>query len=611
MKPAATVRRQQGRYYTPEWLAQRMVADALARFRADEGEASAAVGPLRILDPSCGDGVFLVAALQTLCADIMRPEQWKERCDLAARTLHGVDTDPLAIAQACDNLVHVISPPEFQREYVHQRMLTRLRLGDALLGQGFAPDEIDGGDQPQALAVNANQSVVPPLDWLHAFPEAAADGGFDLIVGNPPYRRERDSREMFERVARSPLGRRWRQPRMDLWHYFAHRAIDLLKPGGRLAFVVSGYWSGARSAGLLVKRLREETVFEELHLLGNAAIFPGVSGRHMTFQVRKGAYATPCLIHEDGTTRSASASELFARGRLVTTPASELSKTREAHGTLGDRFDVRQGIAENPPRIARTHLTNANEASSPWKLREGVFVLSLDEIAAIPWNEAERRLFRPYITPAEVGRFRAPEVSGTTLLYLHRHTTPTLDGLPHIAAHLSRFRPLLERRREVENGRIAWWHLHWPREERLFLEPRILAVQMVREPRFCVAIAPTFVGFSVNVIRPAMRFEQDSACNVIDRGQQLAGLHALCGLLNSSFARDWFQRHAKQRGVNLDISGTLLKEFPLPTWDDVDREDVAQLARCRANCNHREEETLDGAIDCAVERWLGQASDLS
>lgn len=611
MKPAATVRRQQGRYYTPEWLAQRMVADALARFRADEGEASAAGGPLRILDPSCGDGVFLVAALQTLCADIMRPEQWKERCDLAARTLHGVDTDPHAIAQACDNLVGFISPPDSEREQVHQRLSTRLQHGDALLGQGFAQDDFDVGDQPRALAVDANQSVAPPLDWLHAFPEAAADGGFDLIVGNPPYRRERDSREAFDRIAHSPLGRRWRQPRMDLWHYFAHRAIDLLKPGGRLAFVVSGYWSAARSAGRLVKRLHDETTFEELHLLGNTAIFPGVSGRHMTFLVRKGMYATPCLIHEDGTTRSAAPSELFARGRLITTPANGHSAACETHATLGDRFDVRQGIAENPPRIARTHLTTAHDASSPWKLGEGVFVLSRDEVAAIPWNDAERRLFRPYFTPAEVGRFRAPQLSCGTLLYLHRHTAPTLDGLPHIAAHLSRFRPLLERRREVQNGRIAWWHLHWPREERLFLEPRLLAVQMVREPRFCVAIAPTFVGFSVNVIRPAMRLAQDSVRKATDPERQLDGLHALCGLLNSSFARDWFQRHAKPRGVNLDISGTLLREFPLPRWDDVVQEEVAQLARCRADCNRCEEETLDGAIDCAVERWLGQASELS
>jgi len=49
-----------------------------------------------------------------------------------------------------------------------------------------------------------------------AFPQVAADGGFDVVIGNPPYRRELNAKELFDRIAASPLGERWRQARMDL-----------------------------------------------------------------------------------------------------------------------------------------------------------------------------------------------------------------------------------------------------------------------------------------------------------------------------------------------------------------------------------------------------------
>src|SRR6185503_6653749 len=87
-----------------------------------------------------------------------------------------------------------------------------------------------------------------PINWPTAFPNVAAAGGFDLVIGNPPYLRERDSKREFDRIAHSPLGKRWRTARMDLWHYFLHRGLDLLKPGGRLSFIVNSYWTSSTAA---------------------------------------------------------------------------------------------------------------------------------------------------------------------------------------------------------------------------------------------------------------------------------------------------------------------------------------------------------------------------
>ena len=80
-------------------------------------------------------------------------------------------------------------------------------------------------------------------------------------------------------------------------------------------------------------------------------------------------------------------------------------------------------------------------------------------------------------------------------------------------------------------------------------------------------------------------------------------LFALCGLLNSSPAAEWFQTHAKQRGLNLDIGGTLLRECPLPDWTRPERAEVAALARRRADAPRTECGPIDAAIDAAVRAW--------
>ncbi|MBC8113567.1 MAG: hypothetical protein H7062_04265, partial [Candidatus Saccharimonas sp.] len=219
--------------------------------------------------------------------------------------------------------------------------------------------------------------------------------------------------------------------------------------------------------------------------------------------------------------------------------------------------EVRQGIAENPPFVTKAI---ANVLDDPSLAGRGVFVLTEDEVESLGLSVRERSMLRPYFALSTVERFRLAPQPSHWLLYLTKKTAPTLDELPRIASHLERYRAVLERRREVASGAMAWWHLHWPREERLFTAPRVLCLQMGHVPRFVFADRPTFVGFSQHVIveRTKSRANKPS-----ESGSP--SLAALSAILNSSPARVWFEAHAKRRGANLDISGSVLKQFPLPS----------------------------------------------
>src|SRR5438552_4085546 len=109
--------------------------------------------------------------------------------------------------------------------------------------------------------------------------------GFDVVIGNPPYRRELDYKYLMDEIAGTDFGKKFRSPRMDLWYYFVHRGIALLSDRGVLSFITNSYWTAGTGAEKLVKALREEVRLEEVFYFGKLKVFEKVSGQHMILRL--------------------------------------------------------------------------------------------------------------------------------------------------------------------------------------------------------------------------------------------------------------------------------------------------------------------------------------
>ncbi len=635
-----------GGVYTPAFVARAMICGSLAACR-DGHEPAAAPHGLHILDPACGDGAFLLELFDALCP---AGSDWTTRLEVVRRQLFGVDIDRAAVDAVRARLLARVAPEPAAARAAREVIAANVVWGDALTGADFSrpaarvplPHAVNAQDAPGSP--NAAKAEAPPVNWRRAFPLAAAAGGFGLVIGNPPYRRERNAKAVFDAVAATPLGKAWREARMDYWFYFLHRGLDVLAAGGVLSFIVNSYWIASSGARRLVARLQAEADFEQIVALGSAPVFPGVAGRHMIFRVRKKLPAAaaprgPALpttakeqpparkrgltqiaeLHAGSDLHAALAeatrpgaythpdapgwmtydlvpADLFQHGRIVVAPPDRWQLALENRRTLGELYDTRQGMAENPPLINRRL---AAESGGAYHLGEGVFVLTDVELARLAFDEAERALLRPWFPASSIGRYRAPPQSTHQVLYLTRGTAPSLSGYPRVRAHLTRFRSILERRREVVSGRIDWWHLHWPRDEQIFLKPRVLSVQMGPQPQFVVATSATFVGFSINLVlerQPGAAFD----------------LPTLSGILNSAIAAHWFNRHAKHRGVKLDINAAVLRQFPLPERCGKLETRLVELVRQRqaaetAGGARAEAGPLDAAIDAVVGELYGVA----
>lgn len=210
-----------GQFYTPP-----RVADLLIAFAID--------GPSpTVLDPGCGSGTFLMRAY-----DRLRDQTGEIHADLLSR-LWGFDISPLAAELAAINL--------FRQDMSSFNNFPRIVPGSFF-------DRVAGEEIPFPPArAGAGDKVQIPLPH------------FSAIIGNPPYLRSQNQDDLdpkykatlFNTAAKNKVSA---ATKTDLFAFFVYKALDLMKPGSRLAFVTSASWLTADFAVplqlLLLDRLR-------------------------------------------------------------------------------------------------------------------------------------------------------------------------------------------------------------------------------------------------------------------------------------------------------------------------------------------------------------------
>ena len=224
---------------------------------------------LRILDPACGSGSFLLGAYQYLLDWHLRYYSAHDPAKLAARrnppiyqaaggewrlttnerkrillnNLYGVDIDPQAVeVTKLSLLLKVLEGAsreilDRQFELFHDRALpdlaSNIKCGNSLIG----PDFYQG--QQLALFDDEERLRINVFDWTAEFPDVMKAGGFDAVIGNPPYIRVRLFRELFpEQVGYLESRYRCATHVWDIYLLFFERAVQLGRRGGLISFIV-------------------------------------------------------------------------------------------------------------------------------------------------------------------------------------------------------------------------------------------------------------------------------------------------------------------------------------------------------------------------------------
>jgi len=261
------VRKAGGVYYTPKYIVDYIVKNTVETLVEDKKPKE--VEKLKILDPACGSGSFLLGAYQYLLDWHLRwyidnePDKWakakqpaiyqspspdprtpnwnlttSEKKRILLNNIYGVDIDSQAVEVTKLSLFLKVLEGESnqtlanQLRMFHERALPDLgdniKCGNSLVGPDFY--------QQQTMLDDEERYRVNVFDWDKEFSEITKAGGFDAVIGNPPYVRQESLSdfkdyfashyEAFDGVA-------------DLYAYMMERSVKLLREGGRFSFIVS------------------------------------------------------------------------------------------------------------------------------------------------------------------------------------------------------------------------------------------------------------------------------------------------------------------------------------------------------------------------------------
>ncbi len=262
------VRKAGGVYYTPEYIVRYIVRETIGKQIAGKNPADIAL--MRFADIACGSGSFLLGVYDELLryhtgyynrTKRTRAEALKAGCveredgslalslvqkrEILLKNIYGVDIDAQAVEVAQLSLFLKLLEDETTATARQQMTLKHAllpNLGDNIkCGNSLVGWDIGG------LFGDEEDRKINPMDFEGAFPEVMKRGGFDAIVGNPPYGAELNPqvteyiRKRYETATKS----------LDTYVLFMERAVQLLKPSGKLSVIVpTGWYSGARFSEL-------------------------------------------------------------------------------------------------------------------------------------------------------------------------------------------------------------------------------------------------------------------------------------------------------------------------------------------------------------------------
>jgi len=483
-RPAVSKRKREGVVYTPDHIARFLVENTIGRtlretfvdltkkhagldgpdadgaFAWTEDQERAvwiaylsALRGLTIVDPACGSGAFLVAAFDALAAEYRRVTQRLDDLgvetefdvydEILSKNLYGVDLNVESVEIA--RLALWLKTA--RRQHRLARLDETIHAGNSLI------------DDPAATE--------RPFDWRAAFPDVFADGGFDVVIGNPPYVRMEHLKPVKPWLAKNYAVA---DERTDLSAYFFEKGVSLLKPGGRLGFISTSSFFRAGYGEKLRLLLSERTDIETVVDFGDVQLFEGVTTYPAILTARRKREIGP----PDGALDylAVGGSLPSDLGRSFVEKAAAMPRSRLTGGSWHFEGDA---LARLRDKIATGRKTLGEVYGAPlYGIKTGLneaFVIDTqtrDRLVAADPRSAD--LLKPFLKGENIKRWRV-EPEGLWLVNTPRGKVD-VEAYPAVRDWLLPFRDRLEARATQQE----WWELQ---QAQLAYQPKMEAPKIV------------------------------------------------------------------------------------------------------------------------------------
>jgi type I restriction-modification system DNA methylase subunit len=565
---------------------------------------------VKVCDPACGSGAYLLGMLHELLdlrACLFNTKRldsvsvYQRKLEIIQNNVYGVDIDPFATNIARLRLwLSLVVDFEGLKPLPLPNLDFKIEAGDSLIApdpQGtinlaFRDDvvrqfrekkdayiktheygekqtlkqEIDNLRQEITKWTHSGKASVQGFDWAVEFADVFREGGFDIVVANPPYVRQeliKDLKPILQKTF--PL---IYTGTSDLYTYFYARALQLLRSGGMLTFISSNKWFRANYGAKLKQHIADTCTIFSITDFGDLPVFESATAYPMIFIAQKGGASkgstrftqvktldTPypdvlAIIRETGQLLPSSAIDGANWMLTDTTSASRLSQMKKAGVPLGEyvKGQIYYGIKTgfNPAFV----IDGAKRA----------------ELIAQDPKSAE--IIKPLALGKDIKKWHI-EDKDRWLIFTQRGIN--IDSYPAIKAHLKLFHEKLEPRPidwddsdEWEGrkpGPYKWYEIQDSiAYYKAFEKPKIVWGNLGLEPGFTYYPQPLYIMAPANII-------------------SLDDIYLL-GVLNSSISRQFFDDISIQRGGNyLEFKPIYVKQLPIPDPSTSERVAIISLVQ--------------------------------
>ncbi len=515
------VRKAGGVYYTPTYIVDYIVKQTVGKLC--ESKSPKEVAKLRILDPACGSGSFLLGAYQFLL-DWHRdwymqnePEKlargknpplvqtangdWRlttpERKRILLNNLYGVDIDAQAVETTKLSLLLKVLEGE-TAETVGQNLRlfqeralpdlgNNIKCGNSLIG----PDFYDQGqlgffDEEERYRINV-------FDWATEFAAIMKAGGFDAVIGNPPYVRQESLTQFKDYLSRNYQAF---DGVADLYVYFIERGVNLLNPKGLYSIIVSSSFLRTTFAKPLRKWLKEQAAILRIVDFGGLPVFERAKDTYVCIPLfGKAAQLETIEISRVSSLQNLELEQFVSEEHYEILPyqltdaawsIDSQEQLRLFNKIMGRGVGLGQYVER---RFFRGVTTGLNEA----------FVVD---------TATKERLIRQHAKSAEVIK---PMLQGEDIR--RWHITPkdrwliftrrgiNIDSYPAIKAHLSQWKEELtpktksDQKKGRKPGRYQWYEIQDDvAYYEIFESPKIIFPDIAKGPRFYLDKSGTYLA---------------------------------------------------------------------------------------------------------------------
>jgi len=584
------VRKAGGVYYTPTYIVDYIVKNTVGKLC--ERKTPRQITSLRILDPACGSGSFLLGAYQYLLdhhrdwyqkdgtqkhtKEIYRGfgGEWylttQEKKRILLNNIYGVDIDPQAVEVTKLSLLLKVLEGENQDSLERQMKLfkeralpdlgSNIKCGNSLIGPDFYQGkQMDLLDPEETYRIN-------PFDWEKEFPEIMKRGRFDAVIGNPPYIRIQTMKEwapveveLYKKFYTSAS-----KGNYDIYVVFVERGLNLLNKHGRLGFILPHKFFNAQYGEPLRGLLSKGNHLAEVVHFGDKQVFARATNYTcLLFLDKAGNKQCHFTKVDDLSTWKISGESI--EGKI---PSSKITSSSWNFpvGRGAALFEKLSGMSVKLRDVSNIFVGLQTSADKIYVLQE-VAPVKHGLVKVKDWNGVEwsfeREVLKPFLNDVTLSKFDSP-ISKHWLIFPYRleankstliSTNEMKSSCPRVWEYLLENNRILRSRESGKADTDQWYGYIYRKNLTLFDAPKLIVQVISLFGRYAYDATGLYFSGGGNGPYYGIRWKE---------GNNPYSLYHLQALLNSHLV-DWYlhQISSPFRGGYWSYGKRFIEQLPI------------------------------------------------